>query len=159
MMIKRVHVLAPVCLLLSGCLAPPTRPISLEMNAPEGSWRLEGVQSATLDMVGWQVRILESKVRDGAPPPTLEVLIVEIVNTSPDEPLVLEPLEITLAGIGHSMFLGPPKPVVLGQNESQLLFYDPGVGAPLLMYPFALNVTVFRGLNFKSPQSVSIKMY
>ncbi|MDY6913154.1 MAG: hypothetical protein SVT52_01665 [Planctomycetota bacterium] len=148
--------------LLAGCqsLSRQTRPASMEMITKQGHWRLEGVQSTTLELVGWQVRITNSRVNVSPKVPLLETLELEIVNSSPDTPLVLEPTEISIGGIAnHPVLLGPKKTVVLNRGECHRFFYSPGRRADLLPYPFVLNITVFRGLNFKNPQTAKIVMY
>jgi len=137
------------------------RPVSLELKSKEGQWRLDGVGRATLELDGWNIQIVESGVF--APPslvPILEKLVLEITNTSPDKPLVLEPEEIAIVGFGgESARLGPREQVVLKYNESVTLGYTPGIRAPELPHPFHLRVTVFRGKDFKEPQTVTLKLY
>ena len=162
-MIRHICMLASAALVVTGCgaLGPRrTRPISMEMTTPGGNWRLEGIQSATLELVGWRVRIVDSKVDPNMRAPVLERLVVEIVNTSVGSALVLEPNENTLSGVGgRGIFLGPHERVVLNRDKSYLLVYDPGIRGEPLLYPFSLNITVFRGLQFQDPQTVSIKLY
>ncbi|MCK4277304.1 MAG: hypothetical protein KAX78_12360 [Phycisphaerae bacterium] len=136
------------------------RGVSFEISGREGSWRMEGVQTATLELSGWEVRIVESAVNDMPTIPRLEKLVLEIVNTSSDLPLVLDPSEIGLTRLdGGLVFLGPDRSVVLPQNGSHRLLYSPGIRAGSLSYPFILQVTVFRGLGLKDPQSARLILY
>ena len=137
-----------------------TRPVSVEMSTPEGNWRLEGVQKATLDLVGWQIRIVKSKVNVSSSVPLLEKLVLEIENTAPNLPLVVEPGEVALSGVAdRAAVLGPAERVVLNQNDALILEYTPGVRAELLLYPFSLRVVVYRGPNRQDRQEAVLKFY
>ncbi len=147
------------CAACGGCDAMRgVRSVSMEITQPEGAWRLEGVHNATLERVGWQLRIVESKVSAASSVPRLEKIVIAIVNTSADMPLMVAQNSVTIDGIaGEKAFTGPRKPFALAQNELLELVYNPGIRAPLLLYPFNLNVTVGRPGGEK--ERVTIKLY
>ena len=117
----------------------------MEMDSPQGAWRLEGVNSAVLDMVGWQVRIVDSRVNVTATVPRLEMLVLEIVNTSPGESLTVQQGEVTISGVVDEVeVVGPSREAALARNDSLRVVYNPGIRAPLLLYPFAVRIIADR---------------
>jgi len=159
---RLILMLLPVA--MAGCeMSPPPmlRPVSMELATKEGEWRLDGVQSATLELEDWKIRIVESGVSVASSVPMLEKLVLEVVNTSVDKPLVLEPDEqISIAGFpGEPVLLGPRERVALQYNQRLVLKYAPGLRAPVLPHPFLLRVTVFRGAKFEGPRTVTIRLY
>lgn len=160
---RRALLLVLVLSMAGGCqFVGPSgrRGVSFEIWGREGNWRMEGVQTATLELSGWEVRIVESVVNDMPAIPRLEKLVLEIVNTSSGLPLVLDPSEIGLVRLdGGLVFLGPDHSVVVPQNGSHQLLYSPGIRAGVLSYPFVVQVTVFRGPGFKDPQSARLVLY
>jgi len=160
---RRLLVWIILAAVMSGCdavMPGRTRPISMEMEDTEGLWQLDGIQKATLRLNGWEICIVESEVNAVSKVPLLEKLVLEITNTSLELPLILEPKEITITGAGNrAIFLGPPETVVLQCGRTHRLVFAPGMRADLLPYPFTVRVTVFRGVNFKGPQSVTLTLY
>ncbi len=157
-----IYPVLTACVLLGcgGCLFQrPTRGVSLELATAGGDWRVEGVQGATLMLKGWEVRILDSKVATAPQIPMLERLILEIVNTSPSDPLVLERGKVRLTGFTAPFFVGPPHRAVLGCNESQVVTYDPGLRAPVLPYPFKVRISVHRRSGPKDFQDIVLTLY
>ncbi len=156
----KISTLLSVLLLasLAGCFGSRgLRPVSMEMSDSLGSWRLDGIQQASLQRTGWRMDIVESAVAPNATIPRLEALYIEIVNTGP-EPITIRPNEITLTGLTSWLFLGPDNSVTLQEDQRYLIEYDPGLRAPVLMYPFDLNITIFRGSQ-QSPDPVKIILY
>jgi hypothetical protein len=145
---------------VGGCVYDrPIRPISMEIQTPEGHWRLEGIGSATLEATGWRIRILDSQVATAPKVPYLEKLVLEIENTSATLPLVLEPGQVKLTGMAGPIALGPDRRVVLSRSESHVIEYHPGLRAPPVPYPFCVGVTVFRNTTFQDPQAVKLVLY
>lgn len=145
---------------VGGCVFDrPIRPISMEVQTPQGRWRLEGIGSATLEASGWRIHILQSEVATAPKVPYLEKLVLKIENTSPTLPLVLEPWEVKLTGMGGPIVLGPDRRVVLSRSESHVIEYSPGLRASPMPYPFHVRVTVFRNTKFQDPQTVKLVLY
>jgi hypothetical protein len=157
-----IYPVLTACVLLGGvgCLYQrPTRGVSLELATAGGDWLVEAVRGATLKLKGWEVRILDSKVATAPQIPMLERLILEIVNTSPSEPLVLERGKVRLTGFTAPLLVGPPQRAVLGYNESQVVTYDPGLRAPILPYPFKVRISVHRRSDPKDFQDIVLTLY
>ena len=147
---------------LAGCgaMVPGrTRPAEMEFESEQGTWRTE-LRAAELELDGWSLRVAEATVNAVSEVPRLETLVLEITNASQNGPLVLEPMEIYLHGIGRDITpLGPGETMVLAGGETVVMCYDPGVRAPLLAYPFVVDVTVFRGPGYSDPRRVTFTLY
>jgi hypothetical protein len=131
----------------------------MEFAGEQGQWQVD-LHSAELTLDGWSLRVMETAVNAVSEVPRLEKLVLEVTNTSDTEPLVLEPREIYLDGVGPSLEpLGPQETMVLAPGEAGVMTYDPGVRAPLTAYPFTLHVTVFRDEHLALPRSATITLY
>ena len=140
-----------------GDLSP--RPASIEVVSQQGRWRIDGARSMTLDLGGWKIGLSGSEVDAIADTPILERLVLEIINTSIDGKLHVEPDEIMLTGLAGPLFLGPADTVTIAPGQSWQTLYDRGLRAPMTPYPFKLTVTVFGGPDFQNPRSVSVFLY
>ena len=150
-----------VLFVLSGCTGYPGkgRAASFEVAGKDGTWQFEQPMKARLDLDGWAVRIVESRINVHDKMPRLELLVIEIENTSKDKVLVLEPKGITLADARKRMIpLGPSDRVILEPAQSKRLSYHAEIISPLLHYPVPLTVTVFRGVERMEPQKVTIRL-
>lgn len=137
----------------------PARPAYLELKTEQGTWRVEAFAIATLERDGWQIRLTESKVATGGATPMLETLAFVVTNTDRTRPLLLEPEAVLLIGVNRVYDLGPRDTYRLMPGESVRLGWWEGLRAPLLPYPFRLDLTVFRGENFTSPDKISLRVY
>ena len=146
---------------LGGCLAgAPRRAMAVELETEAGRWRLEGLQAANLDLGDWQVRVSDTSISDLQKVPYLLRFTLAIVNTSKDHTLYIEPREIYLTGADRrAVWLGPPEPVVLAPAQRLTLTFDEGLRAPVLLHPFAINITVFRSPGAARPQKAVILLY
>jgi len=157
-------VLPAVLAATGGCVGPfgrDLRPVSLELEGEQGRWRLDGVQQLALQRLGWEVRILESRVNAAPYPPRLEKLVLQIKNTAEGLPLHVGVMDVSLAGMaGEPAVLAPPQNVTLSGDETLNVVYDPGVypgRAPLLPYPFRLRVAASR--DGEAPEEVVLVLY
>jgi len=155
-----VTILAPALALAGGCAAPPSRTMGIEIAAPRGLWRLDGVQTATLEMDGWQVGVSETAISDLEAIPYLKRFVLAVVNTSATQKLYIEPREIFIIGLDRrALWLGPPEPMVLEPGRRITLTYDKGSRPLALLYPFTMEVTVFRGPNAAESRKAVIRLH
>jgi len=147
--------------LACGCVplgSSASRPATISLAADEGRWRVEA-RGAVLDLGDWQIRIPESRVAETAEVPLLEQLVLEIVNTSEAELLIVEPEEISVRDFaGRGVYLGPKDTVLLRYRDRLELRYAPGLRAEPLPHPFQITVTVFRRPRFGRPSSVTLEL-
>lgn len=145
---------------VGGCAGVgPRRVMTVEFQAKEGLWRLERVQAATLDMDGWRVSVTDTEISDLQKIPYLHRFTLGIVNTSPDRNLYLEPHEIFVRGVDpRALWLGPPEPMVIKPGSRISLIYDKSV-PEVLLYPFAITITVFRGPEAAEPRKAVLHLY
>jgi len=134
--------------------------MALEMRTAEGLWRLDGVETVSLDAGDWTVRVSETAISDLGGVRYLERFVLAIVNTSETRPLYLRPQEIFLTGTDRrALWLGPPEPMTIAPGRRITLTYDKGHTAPRLLYPFVIDVTVFAAPDGAKPQSVKIRLH
>ena len=131
-------------LIAAGGCSGSARTISMELAAPEGVWRLDGIETASLDLSGWRIRVVDSKVATFSAVPLLETLVLEITNTSAVEPLVVPVDAVKIGGLTDTLFIGPIEEVVLRSHQSRIVAYRPGLRAQHTAYPFDVRVTVHR---------------
>lgn len=147
-------------LLCAGCrLGPAPRGASIEIPSPQGRWRIDGARSMTLDLDQWRISLSGTEVNAIPDTPRLERFALEIVNTSSQDKLYIEPYEILLTGLTAPLTLGPQESVVLGPGQSWRMLYDLGLRAPMIPYPFKLTITVFARPDCEDPRSVSVNLY
>ena len=144
-----------------GCASAfPRRAMAIEVRTEEGMWRLDGVESASLDAGDWAVSVSETAISDLGATPYLERFVLAVTNTSDTRPLYLRPQEIFLTGMDRrALWLGPPEPMTIAPGRRITLTYDKGHAAPQLLYPFIIDVTVFAAPDGVKPQSVKIRLY
>lgn len=139
--------------------ADSRRSMDVEVESKQGRWRLEGVQAATLDMGDWKTSVTDTAIVDVKGIPYLQRFTLAIINTSPTRKLYLEPREIFIRGIEpRALWLGPPMPMVLAPGKRMSLIYDKGAGAPALLHPFEITVTVFRGPQGAEPRKAVLHL-
>ena len=154
---KQAAICATLAAALYGCGLGPslTRPMAMEFRTDAGRWRIEGVRRASLECVGWQVRIVDSAV--GVDAPYVAGLVVEVVNTSGEFALTIPRGTAYLQAFGpERSYLGPPQDEVLQPGRSYVLRYSPGIRAPTLPAPFALHVVVRRDVPGAKDEEVTI---
>lgn len=151
--------LIAVTLLATGCGSAPRR-AGMEISGREGTWKLTGVDRAALKQDGWVVYIYDTEVSDINLPPRLEKFVLEIANTDETRPLYIEPGEIWLTGLNNQpLQLVQNGRRVLGKDQSWSVLFDEGAHTPPMPHPFSMTITVFRGPNFKKPETVVITLY
>lgn len=151
--IALVTVLAAALVSGGGCTPPPPRTMGVEITSDQGLWRLDGVQAARLEMDGWQVCVTETEISDLDVVPYLTRFVLAIVNTSPTQKLYVQPREIFIVDLDRrALWLGPSEPMVIEPGRRITLTYDKGSRPLALLYPFTIEVTVFRGPNAAEPR-------
>ncbi len=115
---------------------------------------------ATLSRDGWRLRLVATAVSTFSPVPYLEELALEIINTSPEQPLVLMPGDVFIVDpAGGNVRLGPRDKAVLQPGRSVVLGYAPGRRARPLPHPFIVSVTVSWGLDARRVDTASLKLH
>lgn len=144
-----------------GCGAfRDTRRLAMNIPADEGTWHLADIGRVRLEKPGWTVRVVDSRVLEATEVPRLEKLVIEIVNTSAAEPLIVESDAVLIEGIAERHIrLGPQRTVVLRQNESHRVAYEPGLRAELLPYPFGVRVQAYRDMDHEDVRKATLRLY
>lgn len=154
---KQAAICAALAWALGGCALGPsqTRPMAMEFQADAGRWRIEGIRRASLQCVGWEIRILDSAV--GVDAPYVARLVFEVVNTSGEFALTIPRGTAYLRAFApERSYLGPPQDEVLQPGRSYVFRYSPGIRAPTLPAPFVLHVAVRRDVPGAKDEEVTI---